>query len=109
VLGMALRWWGWPHWTDSDGGDTPHWSDVTASSWAGVEQTSVPFSRVPPSSFEGATPGPYESGSHIVTEADTGLTAQCRIVAGMALPGEMAEQRWGMIPKRVRGVARIRL
>jgi hypothetical protein len=62
VLGMALRWRGWPHRTDGDGGDATHWSDVTALSWAGVEQTSVPLSRVPPSSFKGAAPDPYESG-----------------------------------------------
>jgi hypothetical protein len=45
----------------------PHWSVVTASSWVSVRQASVPFSRVPPSSFEGATHGPYESG-YSVTE-----------------------------------------
>jgi hypothetical protein len=62
VLGMALQWWGWPHKIDGDGGDAPHWSDVTAFPWAGVEQACVPFSRVPPSSFEGAALGPCESG-----------------------------------------------
>jgi hypothetical protein len=41
--------------------------------------------------------------------ADTGLTAQCCTVVGMASPIGLVEQRWGMIPKRVRGVARIRL
>jgi hypothetical protein len=40
---------------------------------------------------------------------DPGLTAQRRIVAGMASPGELTEQRRGMIPRRVRGVAWIRL
>jgi hypothetical protein len=34
---------------------------------------------------------------------DPGLTAQCRTVAGMASPGELAEQRRDMIPRRVRG------
>jgi hypothetical protein len=38
--------------------------------------------------------------------ADTGLTAQRRTVAGIALLGESAEQRQGVIPRRVRGVAR---
>jgi putative intracellular protease/amidase len=43
-------------------------------------------------------------------EADTGLTAQCRTVAGMASPGGLAEQRQDTIPKRVRdGMAWIRL
>jgi hypothetical protein len=31
--------------------------------------------------------------------------AQRHIVAGMASPGELAEQRQGMIPRRVRAVA----
>jgi hypothetical protein len=35
--------------------------------------------------------------------ADTGLTAQCRTLAGMASSGGSAEQRRDMIPKRVRG------
>jgi hypothetical protein len=35
--------------------------------------------------------------------ADSGLTAQCRTVVGMASPGELAEQRRDMIPRRVRG------
>jgi hypothetical protein len=51
----------------------PHWSDVTMSSWAGARQASVPFSRVPPSSFEGAARRPYESGQHSVTELTLAL------------------------------------
>jgi hypothetical protein len=35
--------------------------------------------------------------------ADTGLTGQCHIVAGMASPGGLREQRRDMIPRRVRG------
>jgi hypothetical protein len=35
--------------------------------------------------------------------ADTGLTALCRTVAGMATPGGLAEQRRDMNPRRVRG------
>jgi hypothetical protein len=43
--------------------------------------------------------------------ADTGLTTQCRTVAGMASPGGLAEQRRDMIPRRCQkdGMARIRL
>jgi hypothetical protein len=37
--------------------------------------------------------------------ADTGLTAQCRIVAGMASQGGLAERRRDMILRRVRGTA----
>jgi hypothetical protein len=46
----------------------PRWSDVMVSSRAGASQVSVPFSRVLPSSFEGAARGSYESGRHSVTE-----------------------------------------
>jgi hypothetical protein len=31
---------------------------------------------------------------------DTGHAAQRRTVTGMATPGELVEQRWGVIPKR---------
>jgi hypothetical protein len=41
--------------------------------------------------------------------ADAGLTAQYRTVVGMASPGGLAEQRRDMIPRRVGGVAWIRL
>jgi hypothetical protein len=39
-------------------------------------------------------------------EADTGLASQCRTAAGMASPRELAKQRQGVIPRRVRVVAR---
>jgi hypothetical protein len=50
-----------------------HWSDVTVSSRAGTEQASIPPSRVPPSSFEGAACRLYESGRHSVTELTPAL------------------------------------
>jgi hypothetical protein len=37
---------------------------------------------------------------------DTGPAAQCRTVEGMASPGELAEHRRDMIPRRVRRTAR---
>jgi hypothetical protein len=40
-----------------------------------------------------------------VSQADTSLSAQCYIVAGMASPRESVEQRQGVIPRRVRVVA----
>jgi hypothetical protein len=64
---------GCPHRTNGDGGDALHWSDVMASSWASAEQTSVPFSRAPPSSFEGAVRRPYRGGWHSVTELTLAL------------------------------------
>jgi S-adenosylmethionine:diacylglycerol 3-amino-3-carboxypropyl transferase len=42
--------------------EMPHWFDITVLSWTGARQASIPFSRVPPSSFEGAARGPYKSG-----------------------------------------------
>jgi hypothetical protein len=51
----------------------PQWSDVTVLSWVRVEQTSVPLSRVPPSSFKGVVPVPYESGQHSFTELTPAL------------------------------------
>jgi hypothetical protein len=51
----------------------PRWFDVRASSREGAIQVSVAFSRVPPSSFEGAACGPYGSGRHSVTELTLAL------------------------------------
>jgi hypothetical protein len=45
---------GWLNRAKGDGGDALHWSDVTTLSRVGVGQMSLPFLRVPPSSFEGA-------------------------------------------------------
>jgi hypothetical protein len=65
-----------------------------------------------PSPFEGSAVLFRGCGVSTVREwaaqchgADTRLAAQCRTVAGMASPGELAEQRRDMIPKRVRGTA----
>jgi hypothetical protein len=73
ALGMGMECPGWRHRADDDGGVTPHWFGVTASSREGAIQVSVPLSRVPPSSFEGAACGPYESGRHSVTELTLAL------------------------------------
>jgi hypothetical protein len=66
--------------------------------------------------FEGSTIFFRGCGARAVLESvaqchgvDAGLTAHCRTVAGMASPGGLAEQCRDMIPRRVRGVARIRL
>jgi hypothetical protein len=62
--------------------------------------------------FEGSAVLFRGSGASAVRErvaqchgVDTGLTAQCPTAAGMASPGGLAEQRRGMIPKRIRGTA----
>ena len=74
--GMALQCPGWRR----DGGDGragPTVTEVTRltgpASWCGAEQASVPFSRVLPSSFEGAARWPYESGWRSVTELTLAL------------------------------------
>jgi hypothetical protein len=64
---------GWPNRAGGDGGDALCWSDVTASSRVGVGQVPVPFSRAPPSSFEGAAHRPYGGGWHSVTELTLAL------------------------------------
>jgi hypothetical protein len=64
---------GWPHRAEDDGRDALNWSDVMALSHVGVGLVSVPFLRVPPSSFEGAARRPYRSGWHSVTELTLAL------------------------------------
>jgi hypothetical protein len=106
VPGMVAWQRGWPHRVDGDGGDAPHRFDVTALSREGTRQVSVPFLRVPPSSFEGATCRPYESGRHSVTE----LTLALPHNGGDGLTGRVAETASGYDSQEVsRGMARIRL
>jgi hypothetical protein len=75
---------GWPHRAEDDGRDALNWSDVMALSHVGVGLVSVPFSRVPPSSFEGARAPAVQERVAQCHGVDTGLTAQRRTVAGMA-------------------------
>jgi hypothetical protein len=98
---------GWSHGADGDGGDCPHWPDVTTLSWHGRGVVV----RLP---FEGSAFLFRGCGASAVREwvaqchgvvADS--AAQCRTVAGMASPGELVEQCWGMVHRRV--VAWIRL
>jgi hypothetical protein len=99
------------------------------SGWDGrtglmVTAGSRPTSRHGPARVRNRRPSPFEGsavlfrgcGVPAVREwvaqcrgVDPGLTAQRRTAAGMASPGELAEQRWGVIPRRVKGVAWIRL
>jgi hypothetical protein len=105
VPGMASWWRGWPHRANGDGGDAPHWSDVTTLFWAGVEQASVPLFEGSPVLLHGCGASAVRRWAAQCHRADPGLTAQCRTVAGMASPGGLAEQRRDMIPRRVRGTA----
>jgi hypothetical protein len=111
---MVMQWpgwrWGrrgWSHRADGDGGDRSRRPDVTVLSSHG-RGVVVRFS------FEGSAVLFRECGAPAVREwvaqrhgivAD--LAAQRCTVVGMALPGELAEQCRGVIPRRV--VAWIRL
>jgi hypothetical protein len=53
-----------------------HWSDVTAPSWAGAGQMVIPFSRVPPSSFEGCDVETVQEWAAQCCGVDTGLPTQ---------------------------------
>jgi hypothetical protein len=107
VPGWCSGWRGWPHRTDGDGGDWPRRPGVTALSLCGRGVVA----RLP---FEGSAVLFRGCGELAVREwvaqchgvvADH--AAQRRTVAGMASPGELVEQCWGVIPRRV--VAWIRL
>jgi hypothetical protein len=112
---MALQCPGWRH----GGGDGRTGLMVTeVTSPAGLTSRGSPGQvwkgARPP--FEGSTVLFRGRGASAVREwaaqchgTAAGHAAQCRIVAGMASLGELAEQRWGVIPRRVRGVAWIRL
>jgi hypothetical protein len=75
--GMVAQRRGWPHRAGGDGGDAPHWSDVTASSCTGAGLSFVPLSRVLLSSFEGCD-----------VEAVQEWAAQCHGV-GTSLPAQL--------------------
>jgi hypothetical protein len=68
-----------------------------------------PLSRVPPSSFEGMARRPYESGRHSVAELTPASPHSIVQWRGWPHRGELAEQRRGVIPRRVRGAAWVRL
>jgi hypothetical protein len=63
-----------------------------------------PLLRVPPSSFKGAAHQPYESGRHSVTGLTPALPHSVAQWRGWRTR-ELAEQRRGVIPRRVRGTA----
>jgi hypothetical protein len=108
MLGMMMQcpgWcWGrrrWSHRTDGDGGDLSRRPDVTALSLCG---RGVVF-RLP---FEDSAILFRGCGASAVWEwvaqchgIVAGHAAQRRTVAGMASPGELAEQCRGVIPRRI--------
>jgi hypothetical protein len=76
VPGMVAQRRGWPYRAGGDGRDALHWSGVTVPSCAGEGLTSVPLSRVPPSSFEGCDVEAVREWAAQCHGVDTGLPAQ---------------------------------
>jgi hypothetical protein len=105
--GWCLGRWGWSHRADGDRDDRSYRPDVTVLSLRGRGVVV----RLP---FESSTVLFRGCGASAVWEwvaqhhkVVVGHAAQHRNVAGMASPGELAEQCRGVIPRRV--VAWIRL
>jgi hypothetical protein len=97
---------GWPNRARGDGGDALRWFDVMVSPRVGVGQVFVPFSRVSPSSFEGAARRPYGGGWHSVTELT--LASPHSVVQWQRWPhraGGWWNSTWAGFPGGVRGPA----
>jgi hypothetical protein len=106
--GMAMQCLGWRH----GGGDGRPGLMVTEGTRPTSRHGPVRARNRRPPPFEGSAVLFRGCGVPAVREwvaqcrgVDPDLTTQRRIVAGMASPGELVEQRRGMIPKRVRGMA----
>jgi hypothetical protein len=97
VHGVVLQGRGWAHRTDSDGDGAPAGltsrSDPTESREEG--------SRVRPASLRGRGALAVQERAAQCHGANTGLVAQSPQWRGWASPRELAEQRWGVIPRRV--------
>jgi hypothetical protein len=97
VHGVALQGRGWPHRTDSDGDGAP----------AGLMSRSDPAesreegSRVRPPPLRGRGALAVQEWAAQCHGADTGLVAQSPQWRGWASRRELAEQRRGVIPRRV--------
>jgi hypothetical protein len=98
VHDVALQGRGWLHRTDSDGDGAP----------AGLTSRSDPAesreegSRVRPAPLRGRGALAIQEWAAHCHGADTGLVAQSPQWRGWASPRELAEQRRGVIPRRVR-------
>jgi hypothetical protein len=99
--GWRWGWWGWSHRAGGDGGDRSRRPDVTALC---LHEHGVVV-HLP---FEGSAVLFRGCGASAVREwvaqfhgVVVDPAAQRCTVAGMALPGELAEQCWGVIPRRV--------
>jgi hypothetical protein len=97
VHSMALQGRGRPHRTDGDGDGAP---DVLTSRSDPAESREE-GSRVRPAPLRGRGALAVQELAAQCHGADTGLIAQSPQWRGWASPRELAEQRRGVIPKRV--------
>jgi hypothetical protein len=97
VPGVALQGRGWPHRTDSDGDGAP----AGLTSRLDPAESREKGSRVQPAPLRGRGVLAVREWAAQCHRADTGLVAQFPTVAGWASPRELAEQRRGVIPRRV--------
>jgi hypothetical protein len=111
--GMAIKCPGW-RWGGGDSCTGPTATEMTGPASLTSQRSPVRAWSSRPSLLEGSAVLFRGHGTSVVREwatqchgTDTGHAAQRRTVAGMASPGELVEQCWGVIPRCI--VARIRL
>jgi hypothetical protein len=97
VHGVALQGRGWPHRTDSDGDGAP----AVLTSRFDPAESREEGSRVRPAPLRGRGALAVQEWAAQCHGADTGLVAQSPQWRGWASPRELAEQRRGVIPRRV--------
>jgi hypothetical protein len=97
VHGVALQGRGWPHRTDSDGDGAP----AGLMSRFDPAESREKGSRVRPTPLRGCGALSVQEWAAQYHRADTGLVAQSPQWRGWASPRELAEQRRGVIPRRV--------
>jgi hypothetical protein len=97
VHGVALQGRGWPHRTDSDGDGAP----AGLMSRSDPAESRAEGSRVRPAPLRGRGALAVQEWAAQCHGSDTGLVAQSPQWRGWASPRELAEQRRGVIPRRV--------
>jgi hypothetical protein len=97
VHGVALQGRGWPHRTDSDGDGAP----AALMSRSDPAESQEEGSRVRPTPLRGRSALAVQEWEAQCHGADTSLVAQSPRWRGWASPRELAEQRRGVIPRRV--------
>jgi hypothetical protein len=97
VHGVALQGRGWPHKTDNDGDGAP----AGLTSRFDPAESREEGSRVRPAPLRGRGALAVQEWVAQCHGADTGLVAQSPQWREWASPRELAEQRQGVIPRRV--------